>query len=375
MKDILVAAFILISSILSPVALSGKFSFEHYYRWDSFWYESVVDRGYISSIPPLPQRKDDSNVVCFPAYPALAALLKSVTGLSTAWSLIFVAWLFAWAFWFLIIRSFRQIGLETSEICLGVFAIWCFPTAFFLNAAYTESLFLSAVLLFLGSSHFSVRVIAGLTLGLTRLVGVPLAILAFLRQITAKSRQWLIFLSPILGVFLFFLYTKLKFGMWDLYPTMAKIGWNVSPDYLFFLRPQTWKTEFLSPLQAWQEINVDIFSWNTTTIFTWILLISVIFVGVQSFKIKKLYHNHIAYLLASGVLYFIPAAGFYNLRFMSMSRYMLPVFIFWLLWFAATCKDQKRLVWFWVAMAALIVWGLPFKLSLLNRFISGMWVS
>ena len=337
-----------------------------------------MDRGYISSVPPLPQRKDDSNVSSFPAYPKLATLLKTLTGLSTSWSLIIVAWIFNILFWYLLILVLRSLKLPSYEFYLSLLAAWSFPSSFYLSAAYTESLFLSLLLLYLNSSSSLHQIFAGLGLGLTRLVGMPLAIAFIAKSYFEKKltpRKFLIAFTPTYGAFLFFLYAEIKFGTWDLYFQTSNIGWNVNPNYLFFLNKETWWTPMISPWSAIELLNTDLFSWNVTVVMTWILLGSSIYIVAQSIIERKFLKTELAYFLSAGILYFIPAAGFYNLHFMAMSRYVFPAFICWLIWFVANCQRRNSTVWFWLILGAFIIWGLPFKLSLLRLFMEGRWVA
>src|SRR5436853_7676407 len=44
---------------------------------DSYWFGNIVDRGYQTIVPPMREKMMEvSNVAFFPAYPAIAALLR-----------------------------------------------------------------------------------------------------------------------------------------------------------------------------------------------------------------------------------------------------------------------------------------------------------
>ena len=79
--------------------LSGTWNpssaYDRLYQWDSGWYASIMDQGYISSIPPTPQNASVSNVAFFPGYPGLSWLLGRVLGLPTRAALLVTAQL-AW---------------------------------------------------------------------------------------------------------------------------------------------------------------------------------------------------------------------------------------------------------------------------------------
>lgn len=104
-------------------------------RWDAMWYIDIARRGYWFKA-----------LAFFPLYPAAIAGVRWVTGVSAAWSALMVSNLAlvasALVFW----RLVREYcGTQLASRTLRLFLL--FPTAFFLSAAYTESLFLLAVLL------------------------------------------------------------------------------------------------------------------------------------------------------------------------------------------------------------------------------------
>src|SRR6202048_43510 len=51
---------------------------------DSFWFMNIVDRGYQTTVPPVNHKvMEVSNVAFFPAYPAIAGLLRRAFDLET----------------------------------------------------------------------------------------------------------------------------------------------------------------------------------------------------------------------------------------------------------------------------------------------------
>src|SRR5215469_6655206 len=67
---------------------------------DSYWFMNIIDRGYQSIVPPIDHKvMEVSNVAFFPAYPAIAASLRSALNISTRTALLITAQLAAWGFW------------------------------------------------------------------------------------------------------------------------------------------------------------------------------------------------------------------------------------------------------------------------------------
>src|SRR5947208_85223 len=67
---------------------------------DGYWFANIVDRGYQTIVPPINHKvMEVSNVAFFPAYPALASLLRSVFRVEPETALLITAQLAAWGFW------------------------------------------------------------------------------------------------------------------------------------------------------------------------------------------------------------------------------------------------------------------------------------
>ncbi len=104
-------------------------------RWDAMWYIDIARRGYWFKA-----------LAFFPLYPAAIAGIRWLTGASAAWSALVISngalVASVLVFWRLVREYYGQkLASRTTRLFL------LFPTAFFLSAAYTESLFLLGVLL------------------------------------------------------------------------------------------------------------------------------------------------------------------------------------------------------------------------------------
>src|SRR5204863_5515777 len=117
---------------------------------DSYWFMNIIDRGYQTIVPPIDHKMMEiSNVAFFPAYPAIAALLRNAFNIRTATALLITAQLAAWGFWTYFFLFCRRWKVAPSLQICGTLLILANPAAFFLVVAYSESLFLMALLGFI----------------------------------------------------------------------------------------------------------------------------------------------------------------------------------------------------------------------------------
>src|SRR5262249_36817765 len=117
---------------------------------DSYWFMNIIDRGYQTVVPPIDHKMMEiSNVAFFPAYPVIAAMLQRVFNISTGTALLVVAQLAAWGFWTYFFLFCRRWKLPQALTVCGTLLILANPAAFFLISAYSESLFLMALLGFI----------------------------------------------------------------------------------------------------------------------------------------------------------------------------------------------------------------------------------
>jgi hypothetical protein len=203
-----------------------------------------------------------SNVAFFPAYPAIAALLRNAFNVNAGTALLITAQLAAWGFWtyfFLFCRRWK--AAPSLQVC-GTLLILANPAAFFLVAAYSESLFLMALLGFIYWSTAegrTARVLAathGVVMSATRIVGIVCAAFPLVRSVCQtgwrgllKPRKWLrenraaaglTFVAACGGI-AFFVLCQLRWGRWDLYMLTQAAGWNIVPDYLAVFKPESYR--------------------------------------------------------------------------------------------------------------------------------------
>src|ERR1700756_4357630 len=162
---------------------------------DSYWFMNIIDRSYQTIVPPIDHKvMEVSNVAFFPAYPAIAALLRNAFNISTGTALLITAQFAACGFWtyfFLFCRRWKVA--RSLQIC-GTLLILAHPAAFFLVAAYSESLFLMTLLGFLywgtgeGGAARVVAATHGVVMSATRIVGIVCAAFPLVRS--AFQTRW-----------------------------------------------------------------------------------------------------------------------------------------------------------------------------------------
>jgi len=139
-----------------------------WYRWDTGWYLQIAAFGYIPG---------GGNIAFMPLYSWLIHGLAILTG-NYLFSALIISNLAALAVFCLLYEAAKLEGLN-SRTSLGVVMFFVlFPTAFFLFAAYTESLFLALVLGFWLAARRKDWLLAGLLGGLATLCRIQGVILS-----------------------------------------------------------------------------------------------------------------------------------------------------------------------------------------------------
>jgi hypothetical protein len=230
---------------------------------DSYWFMNIIDRGYQTTVPPIDHKvMEVSNVAFFPAYPAIAAILRRAFKISTGAALLITAQLAAWGFWSYFFLFWRRWKVPHALQICGTLLILAHPAAFFLVAAYSESLFLMALLGFMywsTAEGWPARVLAaihGIVMSAARIVGIVCA--AFPVVQSAFRTGWRGLHTPCkwlqrhrsaigltvvaaCGAIAFFLFCQLRWGHWQIYMRTQAAGWGIVPDYLAVFRPENYR--------------------------------------------------------------------------------------------------------------------------------------
>jgi len=186
--------------------------FNPWAHWDGVWYIKIASNGYTAS---------DGSVAFFPLYPLLVRWLGVpfrnnlvISGMLISLVCFFVA---VWLLYRLVARDFgHRVAYRT------VWFISIFPTAFYWQAVYSESLFLMlsvACIMWAREERWKLAGLAGLLAVLTRSVGflllVPMTVCYFeqrdwkLRRIDAQSASLLMVVE---GLMVWMAYLSLGFG-------------------------------------------------------------------------------------------------------------------------------------------------------------------
>lgn len=110
-------------------------------HWDSFWYLKIVEKGY-EYIPG-----NLASIAFFPLYPSLIwifSIAQTINPALIGWFISTITLAVGLIFFYKLVNQFHSHidPLEPIKLLL------IFPTAFFLNSLYTESLFLSLSIIF-----------------------------------------------------------------------------------------------------------------------------------------------------------------------------------------------------------------------------------
>lgn len=110
-------------------------------HWDSFWYLKIAAQGYEYKAGEL------SSIAFFPLYPLLIWFISNtllITPALAGWVVSTVVLGIGLIFLYKLIKQFHP-EIDPFE---PIFLLLIFPTAFFLNSVYTESLFLTLSIIF-----------------------------------------------------------------------------------------------------------------------------------------------------------------------------------------------------------------------------------
>jgi hypothetical protein len=230
---------------------------------DSYWFRNIMDRGYQTVVPPIDHKvMEVSNVAFFPAYPAIAALVRHAFNLSARIALLITAQLATWGFWTYFLLFCRRWTVPPALQTCGTLLIFTNPAAFFLVVGYSESMFLMALFGFIywstaeGRAARVLAAVHGIVMSATRIIGIVCAAFPVVCSVCRtgwrglfKPGTWVRENSAAVGLAViaasgaiaFFAYCQLKWGHWDLYMLTQAAGWGIVPDYLAVFRPNSYR--------------------------------------------------------------------------------------------------------------------------------------
>ncbi len=386
------------AQVLVACACSGAGNLQQAYRslyqWDSTWYVRVADSCYADALRP--DERGKSPVGFFPGYPLLARAVAQVTGLPTPFALLVTAQLGCCAFWAYVLLFLRRWQVPPGLAAAGALAIAVLPCAFFLVAAYSESLFLAGTLGFLywsgarGWAAWALAALHGVLMTSTRIVGLPLVIcpvvMAVLPLLRRDCGAWLrslaaagaLSVTAALGGLLFFGFCQLRFGHWDLYLQTQRTGWAVYPDYLAFFRPTTYVP--VIPAIAHGDVNPNDLSRLCVPLTA---LILALLAALECWRARSAGGppaQRLALYLAGAILFYLSVSGLANSGMISMVRYTLCVHVLLIL-AAVSFLASRPVSWGLPQRAAVYVLVMAavasatLEIMLVRRFTHGEWVA
>ena len=190
-----------------------------HFRWDSYWFLDIAKNGYYLRGPTI------SNVCFFPLYPLLIHLAGPLAG----GNLVLAGWMLSSLFLLLAVVMLTRLCQEFHpdiDPNLPVALLLLHPTAFFLNAVYSESLFLFlslSMVYWARRRNFMIASAWAALASATRLAGVFLFVVLLIEFVQANGwralltrRAWPLAIAP-LGAFAFCLYHWIAFDDFFLY--------------------------------------------------------------------------------------------------------------------------------------------------------------
>lgn len=297
-------------------------------RWDSAWYLDIAQNGYSLEY----NQWGLYNVVFFPLYPFLIKIISFLAAgnfILSGWILSVIFLLLALFYLFKLVKEFHP---EINPY-LPVIFLLIFPTAFFLNVVYAESLFLflSLAAFYYGlKKNFILAGIFGFFASLARITGILLfipLIWEYFKNHNFKLKSVFnlkilpIFLIP-LGTFGFFLYHYFKFGNF----------------FLFFEIQKNWGRAFTI-----QKEHFDLFSNPAIINFSLDAFFTLFAIATALFVFKKLRPSYGSYMLAT------IAIALSTGTLMSIGRYILVLFPIFIL--GASIKNQYlKQIWILISI-------------------------
>lgn len=321
------------------IAPAGPLSYRYdtLIQHDSYWFANILDRGYATTVPPISHKMMEvSNVAFFPAYPALAAVLRYGIHLSTYNSLLVVAQAAAFGFWSYFFLFCDRWNISPKLQSLGALAIFAHPTAFFLIAGYSESLFMMALFGFVywsgseGRAAKALAMVHGILMSATRIVGIPCAAIPVVAALAKNGwaglrdlRSWLrrygaavtVMCGATLGAFGFFFYCLFRWARWDMYMLTQQAGWGIAPDYLAVFKGASYRwliPQLKDPTSASQM---------TMTLAAVLFGIVAICEVIPAIRRKTGWPTRIGFYFAAAVIYYISVSGVACVEMESMLRY------------------------------------------------------
>lgn len=195
----LIRVILLILSTLTTVPGTGIL--DVWNQWDGPHYIDIAQNGYQVEGP------SSLFIVFYPLYPILIKIVSFFIGdFVSSMILISISFSFTAS---ILLYELARLDYDKKTALLSVWFLNIFPTAFFLQASYTESLFLTmslSTIYFYRKQKFLYSGIFGLLSSLTRINGILLLPLLLFESKISKKNILALLLTPV--GFLIYLYVN-----------------------------------------------------------------------------------------------------------------------------------------------------------------------
>lgn len=198
-------------------------------QWDSPRYLQIARDGYV------PDGENAKNIVFYPLYPALVALMDVVVRDQIVAALV-VSTLVSVAM-AVVFYELARVDMPDDESALAVLLLFAFPTGYFLHIYYTEGVFLLCAAGFflayrrLGTSPRAGAwmAVVGVLAGLSRVNGLSLAVAAGAESLW--RRRWkpmLLAATPAVGFGAYLIANRVVQGSFTAYSYWLESYWSKS---------------------------------------------------------------------------------------------------------------------------------------------------
>ncbi|PWI58408.1 GtrA family protein [Sulfoacidibacillus thermotolerans] len=296
----------------------------YYKHWDSGWYLEIAKSGFTTL----------KQTAFWPLYPFFIRILHDVTGFSYTLSGVFISFLAFIFFLYYIGRiADTEFGTKTARASILLFAF--FPTSYYFDAVYTESLFMVfcvfAVEQAMANRFWSAGILAGLAT-LTRNTGVFLDLILFFEYLRYRKMNLRFWTStwwkrlnhqvfaltlPVLFLLFYMVYLKAHTGHLLAFLTAEKY-WDRHYMPLWETYSFTWVKMLHST--GWYH-EYDLVELTTVTLAIWMVILGMRY-------IRRSYRQFSWWLFTITVLWIAATEPSLNVHdyLVSFPRYILMLF-------------------------------------------------
>lgn len=411
---------LLMTTVMPPGGFHERY--ERLVQHDSYWFWNIIDRGYQSPVPPSPVKSMEiSNVAFFPVFPLWGSVFLNVLKMEPKIGLTLASQLATWGFWaYFLLVARRRLQFSAMQCAAAVALVMAHPAAFFLIAAYSESLFLMMLLGFMfwsvveGRVAFVLAALHGALAVGTRIAGAPAAAYPVVREWFRRWRSAARDTTPALagrpassavfgisafsglgrvrppgpemvraGVLMalsltvmisFFIYCQVRFQHWNFYMMTQEAGWGVKADYFALLKPGAY--------QRWvPTLNM---AWGVGQFLVPVTMLGFAALAAWEFSVARVrqtaWRERLGFYFVGAALFYIAVSGVYSVRLESMTRYHFCTHVFLVLAglhaFAEIGPRRETTRRLLIALAVVVaLFGAWLQHTFASQYVRGGWVA